>query len=304
MNKTISPPYLQAGDMIAIVATARFITPDILLPVIKTINSWGLQVYLHPELYAQENQFAGSDETRVRVLQDLLHNTTVKAILCARGGYGTTRIIDKLDFTHFKKAPKWIIGFSDVTALHVRLNHLGIQSLHSIMPILFENIGAEKSTLSLKSTLLKDFHDFNVLPHEYNRTGTATAELIGGNLSMLAHLMGTPDEIETKGKILFIEDLDEYLYHIDRMMTQLQRGGKINQLAGLIVGHFSDMKDNLVPFGKNALQIIADQTKEFDFPVCFGFPVGHAFDNMTLVCGAEYKLAVTTQGSHLSLVSA
>ena len=304
MNKTISPPYLQAGDMIAIVATARFITPDILLPVIKTINSWGLQVYLHPELYAQENQFAGSDETRVRVLQDLLHNTTVKAILCARGGYGTTRIIDKLDFTHFKKAPKWIIGFSDVTALHVRLNHLGIQSLHSIMPILFENIGAEKATLSLKSTLLKDFHDFNVLPHEYNRTGTATAELIGGNLSMLAHLMGTPDEIETKGKILFIEDLDEYLYHIDRMMTQLQRGGKINQLAGLIVGHFSDMKDNLVPFGKNALQIIADQTKEFDFPVCFGFPVGHAFDNMTLVCGAEYKLAVTTQGSHLSLVSA
>ena len=304
MNKTISPPYLQAGDMIAIVATARFITPDILLPVIKTINSWGLQVYLHPELYAQENQFAGSDETRVRVLQDLLHNTTVKAILCARGGYGTTRIIDKLDFTHFKKAPKWIIGFSDVTALHVRLNHLGIQSLHSIMPILFENIGAEKSTLSLKSTLLKDFHDFNVLPHEYNRTGTATAELIGGNLSMLAHLMGTPDEIETKGKILFIEDLDEYLYHIDRMMTQLKRGGKINQLAGLIVGHFSDMKDNLVPFGKNALQIIADQTKEFDFPVCFGFPVGHAFDNMTLVCGAEYKLAVTTQGSHLSLVSA
>ena len=304
MNKTISPPYLQAGDMIAIVATARFITPDILLPVIKTINSWGLKVYLHPELYAQENQFAGSDETRVRVLQDLLHNTTVKAILCARGGYGTTRIIDKLDFTHFKKAPKWIIGFSDVTALHVRLNHLGIQSLHSIMPILFENIGAEKSTLSLKSTLLKDFHDFNILPHEHNRTGTATAELIGGNLSMLAHLMGTPDEIETKGKILFIEDLDEYLYHIDRMMTQLQRGGKINQLAGLIVGHFSDMKDSLVPFGKNALQIIADQTKEFDFPVCFGFPVGHAFDNMTLVCGAEYKLAVTTQGSHLSLVSA
>lgn len=304
MNKTISPPYLQAGDMIAIVATARFITPDILLPVIKTINSWGLQVYLHPELYAQENQFAGSDETRASVLQDLLQNTTVKAILCARGGYGTTRIIDKLDFTHFKKAPKWIIGFSDVTALHVRLNHLGIQSLHSIMPILFENIGAEKSTLSLKSTLLKDFHDFNILPHEHNRTGTATAELIGGNLSMLAHLMGTPDEIETKGKILFIEDLDEYLYHIDRMMTQLQRGGKINQLAGLIVGHFSDMKDNLVPFGKNALQIIADQTKEFDFPVCFGFPVGHAFDNMTLVCGAEYKLAVTAQGSHLSLVSA
>lgn len=304
MNKTISPPYLQAGDMIAIVATARFITPDILLPVIKTINSWGLQVYLHPELYAQENQFAGSDETRASILQDLLQNTTVKAILCARGGYGTTRIIDKLDFTHFKKAPKWIIGFSDVTALHIRLNHLGIQSLHSIMPILFENIEAEKSTLSLKSTLLKDFHDFNILPHEYNRTGTATAELIGGNLSMLAHLMGTPDEIETKGKILFIEDLDEYLYHIDRMMTQLQRGGKINQLAGLIVGHFSDMKDNLVPFGKNALQIIADQTKEFDFPVCFGFPVGHAFDNMTLVCGAEYKLAVTAQGSHLSLVSA
>jgi muramoyltetrapeptide carboxypeptidase len=298
---TIAPSYLQKGDTVAIVATARFIAAETLLPVRALFKAWGLQVYIHPSLYLQDHQFAGNDAQRAEMLQDLLDNTTIKAIICARGGYGTTRIIDQIDFTTFKKHPKWIAGFSDVTALHARLQHLHIQSLHSIMPVLFDHEKAKNSVRSLQDTLFGKPNTFHIAAHAYNKKGQATAPLIGGNLSIVAHLMGTPDELNTVGKILFLEDLDEYLYHIDRMMVQLKRGGKLATLAGLVIGHFTDMKDNPIAFGKNALEIIAAHVAEFDFPVCYGFPVGHAYDNMTLICGANYTLSVTAEGSQLAL---
>jgi muramoyltetrapeptide carboxypeptidase len=295
----IAPSYLQKGDTIAIVATARFIAAETLLPVLALLERWGLQVYIHPFLYLQDHQFAGNDAQRAEMLQDLLDNTAIKAIICARGGYGTTRIIDQIDFSTFKTHPKWIAGFSDVTALHARVHQLHIQSLHSIMPVLFEN--DKDAVQSLKDTLFGKPNTFNLAAHAYNKMGQATAPLIGGNLSIIAHLMGTPDALDTAGKILFLEDLDEYLYHIDRMLVQLKRGGKLSKLAGLVVGHFTDMKDNPIAFGKNASQIIASHVAEFDFPVCFGFPVGHAHDNMTLICGARYTITVTAEGSQLVL---
>lgn len=296
-----SPPFLQKGDTIAIAATARFVTHEQMKPIIEIIESWGIKVFIHEGLYEVCNQFGGDDEHRAKAFQDLINNTDIKAIICARGGYGTTRMIDLIDFSPMKTSPKWIAGFSDVTALHARLNHLKIQSLHSIMPILFENSLGEASVNSLKNTLFGNVTDFQVRVNSLNRLGVAKAELIGGNLSIIAHLMGSVDELDTAGKILFIEDLDEYLYHIDRMMVQLKRGGKLHQLAGLVVGHMSDMKDNQIPFGKNAYEIIAEYVAEYNFPVSFGFPVGHVFDNFTLICGANYQLEVNEYEVRLAL---
>lgn len=300
MNTAI-PSYLKVGDVIAIVATAKFIDEQAISNAIAIFKSWGLEVYIHPDLLTKENQFAGSDQLRAKVLQDLINNPSIKAIIGARGGYGTTRMIDLVDFSSLKLSPKWIIGFSDLTALHLRLNQLKICSLHSIMPILFENELAKNSIVSLKKTLFGEIENFKISPHILNILGQTNAELVGGNLSIISHLMGTVDEIETDNKILFIEDLDEYLYHIDRMMVQLKRAGKLKNLVGLIVGHMTNMKDNDIPFGKNVEEIILGHVSEYGYPVCFGFPVGHDFDNMTLISGGNYSFNVTEKEVILSL---
>lgn len=292
---SVIPPYLQKGDTIAIVATARKISMEELQPAIDIITNWGLKVVLGKNIFCIDNQFAGTDEERTSDMQWALNDTNIKAIICARGGYGTVRIIDKLDFTTFTKHPKWIIGYSDITVLHQNINqNFGIASLHATMPINFTK--NEEATESLRKALFGDELNYTIPAHALNRGGETSGELIGGNLSLIYALCGSKSDIDTKGKILFIEDLDEYLYHIDRMMMNLKRSGKLQHLAGLIVGGMSDMKDNTVPFGKTAEEIILDAVKEYDFPVCFDFPAGHIDRNLALVMGKRIELVVSGNG--------
>lgn len=293
----ICPEHLHPGDPVAIAATARKVSPEEMQPAIRLLESWGLQVIIPQKLYSEEHQMAGDDNTRASVLQQLIDDDTIKAIFCARGGYGTVRIIDSVDFSHLLSHPKWIVGYSDVTVLHSHLHKLGLETLHAIMPI---NIPEDAhrhpypATETLHKVLFGESIDYNFDAHGLNRPGTAEAPIVGGNLSILYSLCGSPSDIDTDGKILFIEDLDEYLYHIDRMMQNLKRCGKLSHLAGLLVGAMSDMHDNTIPFGKSAEEIIHEATKEYDYPVCFNIPVGHIGEqNRTLCLGRKTNMVVS-----------
>ncbi|WP_162428578.1 S66 peptidase family protein [Pontibacter pudoricolor] len=292
-------PPLQPGDRIAIISTARKITAQELAPAIQTFESWGLQVVRGQTIDASYNQFAGNDALRLQDFQQMLDDETIKAIVCARGGYGTTRIIDQVDFTKFKEQPKWVVGFSDVTTIHSHIHNLGIETVHAIMPVLFGRDGTIDSVETLRKVLFGENLNYSSAPHPFNRTGTGRGQLVGGNLSMLHTLTGTRSDISTEGKILFLEDLDEYLYHIDRMLVHLDRSGKLSNLAGLVVGDMSDMKDNAIPFGKTAYEIIMEHTGTYNYPVCFNFPVGHEPLNLALVCGREAVLNVSESGAEL-----
>lgn len=288
---TITPPYLHEGDTVVIIATARKISDEELNPTIAILNSWGLSAQLAPNLFKSHHQFSGSDQERTQDLQWALDHPTAKAILVARGGYGTLRIIDNVDFTGFKKNPKWLIGYSDVTVLHSHLQSMGFASLHATMPVNF--LKHEEATLSIKELLFNERIDYNIPVHPLNKPGAAEAEVIGGNLSLIYALSGSASEVDFDNKILFIEDLDEFLYHVDRMMLQLKRSGKLKNLAGLIVGGMSEMKDNSVLFGMNAEEIIAYAVQEFNYPVCFNFPAGHIDENMALYLGKSAQLNVS-----------
>jgi muramoyltetrapeptide carboxypeptidase len=294
----IAPPFLKPGDSIGIVAPARKISADELNPAIRQLESWGLKVKLGKHIYAASHQFAGTDEERVADMQQMLDDKEVKAIIAARGGYGSVRIIDKLDFTKFCQNPKWMAGFSDITVFHSHIQmHFGIETLHSTMPF---NFGKDvESTELLKNALYGELKEYRTEGHPLNRKGKNTGILCGGNLSLLYALAGTPSDIDTAGKILFLEDLDEYLYHIDRMMMQLKRSGKLAHLTGLIIGGFSEMKDNIIPFGEIAEQIIIEAVGEYKYPVCFGFPVGHGLKNFPLYMGRNVELAVDDKNATL-----
>ena len=297
---SIIPPYLQKGDTVAIVASARKISLEELQPAIDIINSWGLKVVLPKNVFCIDNQFAGTDDERAADMQWALDEENVKAVICARGGYGTVRIIDKLNFSNFVKHPKWVVGYSDITALHQHINqNFSIASLHATMPINFPK--NEEATQSLLKALFGETLAYTVPSHVLNRTGEASGELIGGNLSLIYALCGSKSDIDTKGKILFIEDLDEYLYHIDRMMMNLKRSGKLQYLTGLIVGGMSDMKDNTVPFGKTAEEIILDAVKEYNFPVCFDFPAGHIDRNLAIYFNKNTTLSINKSITILAL---
>jgi muramoyltetrapeptide carboxypeptidase len=286
----ITPPYLKKGDKIGIAATARKVSMDELEPAITAFKNWGLEVVLGKNLFQSQDQFAGTDQERAEDLQIMLDDPSINAIIGARGGYGTLRIIDQLDFDLFRKDPKWIIGFSDLTVLHSHIHNLNIETLHAKMLINFTKDGTSSQTL--KMALFGELKQHEIPTHTLNRKGTAQGQLIGGNLSLLYALTGSVSDLDTRGKILFIEDLDEYLYHIDRMMMNLKRSGKLNALAGLVVGGMSDMKDNKIPFGKNAEEIILDAVREFDYPVCFQFPAGHVDTNLALYLGRTTQLEV------------
>jgi len=289
----ISPPYLRPGDKVALVATARKISAEELAFALKTLTEWGLEPVLAKNIYAAENQFAGSDGQRAEDLQWAINDESIKAIFIARGGYGTVRVVDKVNFNEFKPHPKWVVGYSDVTVLHSHFHkYFYTETLHATMPINFHK--NEEATESLKKCLFGEKVKYEVKAEKLNRSGETKAVLIGGNLSLLYALAGTTDDIDTSGKILFIEDLDEYLYHIDRMMLNLKRSGKLKNLAGLVVGGFTEMKDNTIPFGKTAEEIIFDAVKEYNFPVCFGFPAGHVDKNLALYLGREVKLNVNS----------
>jgi len=291
----IFPEKLKIGDKIGIISPARKITLNELDPAIKTIESWELKVELGSNLFEVDNQFSGTIEQRSTDLQTMIDDDSIKAILCARGGYGTVQIIDNIDFSKLKSNSKWIVGYSDITVLHSHLNKLGIASLHATMPINFKTI-AKESLASLKNALFGNENNILCGPHPFNKFGKVEAEVVGGNLSILYSLLGSNSDVDTDGKILFIEDLDEYLYHIDRMMMNLKRNGKLKNLKALIIGGMSDMNDNTIPFGKTAEEIILEYIKEFDFPVCFNFPAGHLDDNRTLVFGKECTLEINENG--------
>jgi len=296
-----TPPFLTPGDTIGIVATARKITYEEAAPAIGMLVDEGFKVRTGQRMFGINNQFSGTDEERTADLQRMLDDPEVKAILCARGGYGTVRIIDRLDFSEFVKHPKWICGFSDVTVLHSHIHrHFGIATLHS--PMLFnmrEMTPAHPAFRALADALKGQPQALEGAPSELNRMGTCEAEVVGGNLSILYSLLGSASDVDTYGKILFLEDLDEYLYHLDRMMMNLARNGKLRNLAGLIVGGMTDMNDNAIAFGGTAEQIIARHVADFDYPVAFGLPVGHLEDNRALMFGKKTALRVSEGGSVL-----
>lgn len=286
-----TPPTLQPGDTIAIACPARKMTAVELEPAIAIIKSWGYEVMLGNTVGGEYNQFSGTDEARAADMQQLLDNPNVKAIISARGGYGNVRVVDQLDWTQFKQNPKWLIGYSDSTVMHAQLQSMGFASLHASMPVNFPK-NTPEALESIKDALAGKPLAYYVSAHEYNRQGVAEGELIGGNLSVLYSISGSASDMDTYGKILFLEDLDEYLYHIDRMMMQLERSGKLANLAGLVIGGMSDMRDNAIPFGKDALQIIHERVAKYSYPVCYGFPAGHIDDNRALVMGAPHRLEV------------
>jgi muramoyltetrapeptide carboxypeptidase len=290
-----TPPYLKQGDTITIVATARKVFEKEMQPAIIKIKSWGFNVILADELYAEQDQYAGNDALRTAGLQKALDDDQVKAVIIARGGYGTLRIINNIDFSHFRNNPKWIVGYSDVTVLHSHIHtNFGIETIHATMPINFPADGSDNNaTKMLRNALTGEKMVYNIPAHPMNNEGNAEGILTGGNLSLLYALNGSCSDIDTKGKILFIEDLDEYLYHIDRMILCLKRAGKLSGLAGLIVGSMTEMKDNAVPFGKTAYDIIAEAVKEYNYPVCYGFPAGHIEDNRAMILGREAKFRIT-----------
>lgn len=291
------PPNLKKGDNVAIIATARKISQEELEPACSILMANQLRVVLGEHLFDTDNQFAGTDEHRAKDLQWALDNKDIKAIIIARGGYGTVRLLEPLDFTLFKQQPKWIVGYSDVTVLHNAIHQLGIASLHATMPINFTK--NHEATQSLIASLFGTTDTISVLPSNQNKNGITKGIVVGGNLSLLYALSGTPYDLDTTNKILFIEDLDEYLYHIDRMMMQLKLSGKLKNLKGLIVGGITDMKDNTIPFGKTVEEIILDAVKEYDYPVCFNFPSGHIDRNLALKFGVEYELRVSASNVDL-----
>ena len=292
MKNSILPNNLKKGDKIALISTARKIDVDKLAYTKEVLNNWGLKVVEGKNLRAESNQFCGTDNQRSCDLQEAISDNSIQAIICFRGGYGTVRILESVDFSNLIKNPKWVCGYSDVTALHNYLNNkCNIATLHSTMPVNFEtntNVALE----SFRKALFGEIYNIVAETHELNREGDAFGKIIGGNLSMLYSLSGTKFDIDTRGKILFLEDLDEYLYHIDRMMWNLKLSGKLSNLSGLVVGGITDMNDNENPFGKTAVEIIKEAVEEYNYPVCFNFPCGHIDDNRTVILNKEGKLTV------------
>ncbi len=287
-----TPPFLQLGDTVAIISTARKITSEELKPALKLLFGWGLKVVLGKSIGAESDQFAGDDEVRTSDFQQMMDNPEIKAIWCARGGYGTVRMIDMLDFTEFRRNPKWIIGYSDITVFHSHIHNFGIETLHAQMPLEIEKKTLETSATIRKVIFGEPYTVSLTSESTANRIGSAKGQFVGGNLSVLYSLCGSASAIRTEGKILFIEDLDEYLYHIDRMMQNLKRNGMLNDLAGLVVGGMTEMHDNTIPFGKTAIEIVMAAVAEYNYPVCLNFPAGHVSDNRAIIMGRRVSLEI------------
>lgn len=299
----ICPPFLKSGDTIGICATARKVSADEMEAAIKILESWGLYVVLGKYLYGSQDQYSGTDAQRAEDLQNFLDDENIKAVISGRGGYGTLRIIDQLEFSSFEKNPKWIIGYSDITVLHSHIHqNFHTATLHATMPI---NFGKDEySTETLRMALFGEALSYKAKNNcvVKNKTGIAEGQLIGGNLSLLYAMQASVSDIDTSGKILFLEDLDEYLYHVDRMLLSLKRSGKLEGIKGLIVGGMNDMKDNTIPFGKTAEQIISETVLQYDFPVCYGFPAGHDVKNYALPFGKIVKLDVGLDSAELDFL--
>ncbi len=295
------PPYLKSGDLVGITAPARWVDPEEMQNFLSILEEQGLKT-LTGSIYTRHNQFAGEDSNRLEDLQQMLDHPDVRAIFCVRGGYGTIRLLDRIDLKGFANHPKWVVGFSDITALHSFLQmRIGVACIHAVMPYTLRDVADFKDPgiVSLFKVLKGELPSYDVPPHPLNREGKGKGVLLGGNLSVLYSLTGTPFQFPTRGAILFLEDVDEYLYHIDRMMQNLKLAGMLGNLSGLLVGGLTDMHDNEVPFGMDAAQIIREAVESFDFPVCFDFPAGHIEGNMAMILGREVSLEVGDNGSQL-----
>jgi muramoyltetrapeptide carboxypeptidase len=292
----IIPPYLKPGDTIGTLCPSGYMPYKKASTAIKTLAEWGFNIVIGKSLGHQFNYFSGTDEERLDDLQQMLDDENIKAIFCARGGYGMGRIIDKISFKKFKKNPKWIIGFSDITVIQSHLfSKYKIASLHAPMAAAFNDGGNKNQYIqSLHDALIGCKANYIGTGDDFNKKGKAPGVLVGGNLSLLAHLSGTSSALKTKNKILFIEDVGEYIYNIDRMMYQLKRNGKLDNLKALIVGKFTEMKDTTIPFGQSVNEVIRDILKEYDYPICFNFPVSHDKENYALKMGIEYELSVSS----------
>lgn len=297
----IQPQTIQRGDKIRIVSPAGKLKPERVQPAVTWLEQQGYKVDIGQHVFAEHFQYAGTDTNRLADVQEALDDADCKAIICARGGYGTVRIIDELDFSEFIKYPKWVVGYSDITALHLAVNKLGCGSIHGTMPPFFfdKNGEANKNLKSLMDVLQGREVSYQFQTNKKQRQGTAEGEMIGGNLSLLTSLIGSEYELDTDGKILFVEDIDEYLYHIDRMMRQLKLSGKLDKLSGLIVGDFTEIKDNDDPFGQTLEEIVWEVVKDYNYPVCFGLKAGHDDVNLALAFGQHYQLAVSNENTTL-----
>lgn len=296
------PAYLKEGDIIAITCPSGYITREEVQPAVSKLEEWGFQVIIGRTVGMRDFTFGGNDELRTEDLQQFIDDRDIDAIMFGRGGYGAVRIIDNIDFTTLKKRPKWIIGFSDATVFHAHINRtFGIATIHSKMCNSFpaDWSKAEPSQIetinSIRKCLIGDKMEYIAIPNAKNRTGKGEGILIGGNLSILENLSGTKSDIETKNKILFVEDTGEYLYSIDRMFRNLKRTGKLDKLKGLIIGGLKTKIDDAGDeFGRSIYDIVADVVKEFSYPICFDFPVGHQKNNFALKCGMKHRLTVTS----------
>ena len=294
---------LKQGSVIGITCPSGYVSSERVTYAIKVLKNWGFETRVGKTVGNEHHYFSGTDAERMADLQEMLDDPGIDAILMGRGGYGMSRIIDGLDFTKFLQKPKWVCGFSDITVMH---NHLQarfkIPSLHSPMCGHFKpETENEDYLLSLKRALIGEPQRYFAPASEFNRQGDATGILTGGNLSLLVHLTASVSEVDTNDKLLFIEDLGEHLYHIDRMLMHLKRAGKLSGLRALIVGGFTDLEDTERPFGQSINEIISDKVKEYNYPVCFNFPCGHQDINYSLALGLEHKLVVTAEGSYLSI---
>jgi len=295
------PPFLKPGDKIAITCPAKKL-PGPMDDAVALLQSWGLEVVLGETVNAGYHQFAGDDELRAKDLQRFIDDDSIKAIIAARGGYGTIRIIDKVDFSNFARHPKWLVGFSDITIIHAHLfTNYGAQSIHGQMPVNIPDASAG-SLQSLRKALFGEEVSYTIQPYVLNRDGNGSGVLIGGNLSLLIAISGSVSDLDYNGKILFIEDVGEYLYAIDRMIRALDRAGKLKNLAGLIVGGFTEIKDNDIPFGQTIPEIILDVVSAYNYPVCFDFPAGHIPGNQAIILGKTLHLTVKKHSATASYV--
>jgi muramoyltetrapeptide carboxypeptidase len=288
---TIQPPYLKKGDKVAITCPAKKL-PAPMTDAIALLQSWGLEVVLGDTVTASYHQFAGDDEMRAADMQRFIDDDSIKAIIAARGGYGTIRMIDQVDFSRLQHNPKWLVGFSDITLLHSHLlSNYNLQSIHGQMPMNIPDASA-RSLQTLRKALFGEELSYEYKSNTLGRNGEATGILTGGNLSLLIAALGSASDVDYSGKILFIEDVGEYLYSIDRMLFTLKRAGKLQNLAGLIVGGFTGIKDNDIPFGQTVPEIVMNVVKDYNYPVCFDFPAGHIPDNLSIVLGRPATLFI------------
>ncbi len=306
-NKTIAlkkPEYLKPGDTVAIVAPSGVLKNRNaeVNRAVALLKSWGLHAIVGTHVFAQDHHFAGTDEVRCEDFQDALDNPSIRAIWCARGGYGAVRILDRLDYSKFKTNPKWIIGYSDITAIHNQVQSLGYQSMHGMMCTSLQDdpLSIKETIQTFKDALLGKGLSYNLKGSKYNKKGTVVAPIVGGNLTILHSMLGSNTSLDTAGKILFIEEIGEYRYHIDRMLQSLKRAGYFNNCKGVVVGDFTKTKNNTTPWGVSTQQLILDVLADYNFPVAFNMPAGHAKDNRVLLFGATVSLEVTTNSSTLN----